>query len=211
VLPYLGQEQLARQTDLDVPAFAESVPLSQQLDVGPAGNSANEFAADNMPRVLVCPSARRVKPPSQFKDYGINAGTGQLLPERTSHGLDGVAWVNSRVRFSEIGDGTSATLLFVESAHNSGHGSVPPGVGTNQFFWVDQNSQGYVNCAEPDGTPSPPNCTTFSHRGAQSDHPGGVQAVTVDGHLLWLANDIDYRVYSALFSRWGGEIVPLDF
>src|SRR5262245_19675938 len=211
LLPYLDEENLYRRINFDVPAYAESLPLTKNLDIGPAGNMANKLASNNMPRVFVCPSVVRIKPANQFKDYGINFGTGKYLPERTPYGLDGIGWVNSRIRLSEITDGTSTTFLFLECSHDSGHGLVPPGVGTNQFFWVDQNSQGYITCAEPDGTPSPPNSTTFSHRGAQGDHPGGVQTVMVDGHVVWIPNGIDYMVYRAMFSRAGGEYVPADF
>jgi prepilin-type N-terminal cleavage/methylation domain-containing protein len=211
LLPHLDQESLFRQISFDVPAYAESIPMGNNLDVGPAGTPSNKVPANNMPSMLVCKSIRRVKPATQFKDYGINYGTGAFLPERTSKTLDGVAWVNSRLRVTDVIDGASVTFLFLESSHAGSHGTVPMGVGTNQFFWVDQNSQGYVTCAEPDGTPSPPNSTTFSHRGAKGEHPGGIQAVNLDGHLIWVANEIDFRVYRALFSRNGREIVPSEF
>jgi prepilin-type N-terminal cleavage/methylation domain-containing protein len=211
LLPFMDEEPLYRRISFDVPAYAESLPVQVGVDRGPVGNRINMTAANNMPRTFVCPSVRRVKPASQFKDYGINFGTGKFYPERTPYGCDGVAWVNSRLRVSEITDGTSTTFHFLETSHGSGHATIPPGLGTNQFFWVDSNSQGYVTCADPDGTPSPPNSTTFSHRGAQGEHRGGVQTVMVDGRLVWIPNEIDYKTYRAMFSRAGGEVVPADF
>src|SRR5262249_51784532 len=151
------------------------------------------------------------KPDTQFKDYGINFGTGTAYPERAYGGTNGVAWVNSKVRLSEITDGTSSTFLLLEFAHFSAHGLVPPGLGTNQFFWVDQNSQGYVASTDLDGTPAPPNTTTSNNRGAHSDHPAGIQTAMVDGHVAWVPNSIDYMVYKAMFTRAGGEVVPADF
>jgi type II secretory pathway pseudopilin PulG len=213
ILPYVEQENLYRKINFDVPAYAESIPEQGwgPPERGPAGNEANREAANNMPKVFVCPSAHRVKPPSQFKDYGINHGTGACCPERTQEHMDGVAFVNSRVRLADIKDGTSNTFLFLEFAHFGNHSWVPPEWGTNQFFWVHHVSQGYVTCAEYDGTPTPPNSTTWNHRGAHSDHPGGVQTVMVDGHLLWISNHIDFRTYRAMFTRAGGEVVSSEF
>jgi prepilin-type N-terminal cleavage/methylation domain-containing protein/prepilin-type processing-associated H-X9-DG protein len=211
ILPFVEQDDLYKTINFDTNAFALSVPESLAVDRGPAGDPSNQFASTHMPNVFVCPSAVRVKPSNEFKDYGINFGTGRAAPERSQQGMDGVAYVNSRVRLSEITDGTSNTLLLLEFAHFSSHGTVPAGVGTNQFFWVDLDSQGYVSCAEADGTPSPPNATTWSHRGAYSAHPGGVQSVMVDGHVAWIPNSIDFRVYLALFTRAGGEVIPGDF
>jgi hypothetical protein len=211
ILPHLDQDHLYRQINFEVPAFAQSIPLSVNNDVGPAGNKTNELPADSMPSVFICKSIIRVKPPTQFKDFGINCGTGLYLPERTANGVNGIAWVNSRLRVTDIKDGTSETFLLLESSHAAGHGSVPAGVGTNQFFWVDHNSQGYVTSGEPDGTPSPPNSTNFSHRGAKGEHPGGIQAVMVDGRVVWINNDIDFRVYQSMFSRSGRESVPSEF
>ena len=71
---------------------------------GPAGDSTNQPAALNMPKLFVCPSAHRVKPASQFKDYGVNHGTGACCPERTQVGMDGVAFVNRLVPGAEAAD-----------------------------------------------------------------------------------------------------------
>jgi prepilin-type processing-associated H-X9-DG protein len=210
LLPYVEQGSLYQRIHFGVPAYAFSIPFNDGTDRGPAGDPANAFAAEHMPRVFSCPSAHRVKPNTQFKDYAINYGSGVNVhgtipetPERSP--MNGIGWVNSRVQFREITDGLSSTILFVESAHSSSHNGVPADVGTNQFFWIDLNSPGYAAASDPDGTPAPPNSSTFSNRGAHSDHPKGVQAVMVDGHVVWLPNSIDFTVYEALFTRAGGE------
>jgi hypothetical protein len=215
LLPYLEQDNLYRTIHFSVPAFAESLPFNDGTDRGPAGDRANAFAANNMPRVFVCPSAHRVKPRWQYKDYAINYGTGfarnsiiQDGPETALVPLDGIGWVNSEIQFKDITDGLSSTILFIESANFSSHNGVPADVGSNPFFWVDLNAPGYAASADPDGTPAPPNVTTFSNRGAHSDHPMGVQAAMVDGHVIWIPNSIDFSVYQALFTRSGGEVIP---
>jgi len=168
------------------------------------------------PPVFVCPSARRVKPKNQFKDYGINYGTGECCPERSSAGMNGVAWVNSGTKTATIQDGLSNTFLFLEFAHWGNHSWVDLNQGSNQFFWVHHVSQGYVTCTEhpglltnglPNSAATPPNSTSYNHRGAFSDHPGGVQVTFCDGHLGWISNHIDYKTYRAMFTRREGEII----
>jgi prepilin-type processing-associated H-X9-DG protein len=146
-----------------------------------------------------------VKPKNQFKDYGINHGTGACCPERTQNGMDGVAWVNSGLKTAKIRDGLSNTFLFLEFAHFGNHSWVKYDEGTNQFLFVHHVSQGYVTCAEHNGTPTPPNSTTWNHRGAHSDHTGGVYATWCDGHVYFISDHIDFKVYRSMFTRAGQE------
>lgn len=211
ILPYVEQQNLYDTIDFTVPAYASSIPENGG-ERGPAGNIKNKPASEMQPSMFVCPSAHRVKPKNAFKDYGINYGsTGACCPERTTQGHTGVAWVNSAVSTAKIRDGLSNTFLFLEFAHFGNHSFVKYNEGTNQFLWVHHVSQGYVTCAEHDGTPTPPNSTTWNHRGAHSDHVGGVQATMCDGHLVWISNHIDHKVYASLFSRSGREVVPAGF
>ena len=205
LLPFVEQQSLYDVIDLSVPAYAESIP-ENGTDRGPGGDPKNKFAANNMPSLFVCPSAHRVKPETQFKDYGINSGTGACCPERTQDGMDGIAFVKSHLDLKKISDGTSKTLAFIEFAHFGSHSWVDYDQGANNFFFVHHISEGYVNCAEYDGTPTPPNSTTYNHRGAHSGHPGGVQATMVDGSVFWIADTIDYAVYRAMFTRAGNDM-----
>lgn len=206
ILPQLEQQNLFDAIDFTVPAYAESI-RENNGERGPSGNVKNKAAASMQPPFFVCPSARRVKPKNQFKDYGINHGTGTCCPERTQLGMDGVAWVRSNTKTATIRDGMSNTFLFLEFAHWGSHSWVNPNEGTNQFFWVHHVSQGYVTCAEHDGTPTPPNSTYYNHRGAFSDHHGGVQVSFCDGHTGWISNHIDFKTYRAMFTRRGNDIV----
>jgi prepilin-type N-terminal cleavage/methylation domain-containing protein len=206
ILPQLEQQNLYDTIDFKVPAYAQFIPESGSQR-GPAGDVKNKAASQMQPPLFVCPSAHRVQPKNQFKDYGINYGTGACCPERTSDGMNGVSWVNSATSTASIRDGLSNTFLFLEFAHWGNHSWVNKNEGANQFFWVHHVSQGYVTCAEHDGTPTPPNSTTYNHRGAHSDHPGGIQATMCDGHLVWISNHIDFKVYRAMFTRKEGDIV----
>jgi prepilin-type N-terminal cleavage/methylation domain-containing protein len=230
ILPFLEGDNLYKTMDFTVPAYASSIPehsnyAPPNFERGPAvvtvngRPNPNQFAATNMPKTFVCPSAHRVKSEKEFKDYAINFGDGvDCCPERsTILPFNGVAWLNSAVRFGDVIDGTSNTFLFLEFAHWGPHSWVAPEYGANQFFWVHHPSQGYVAAGKWNGTllPAPPNAdfTTgtglnLDHpRNSHSNHPGGVLSAMVDGHVAWISNNIDFTVYRALFTRNGGEVV----
>jgi prepilin-type N-terminal cleavage/methylation domain-containing protein len=225
ILPYIEQQALHESIDFHVPAYADFVHQTNPSMAGqgggnPAGNTANQRAANTMPPTFVCPSAHRVKPAHQFKDYGINAGTirnaantgGNCCPERRFANMDGVAFASSKTKLNDILDGTSLTFLFLEFAHFGRQSSTPNERGTNQFFWVDHSSQGYVACRDDQtGNPFPPNSGLNNNRGALSDHPNGVQATMVDGHLRFISDHISFSIYEALFTRKRGESLASSF
>jgi prepilin-type N-terminal cleavage/methylation domain-containing protein/prepilin-type processing-associated H-X9-DG protein len=232
ILQFIEGDNLYRTLAFTVPAYASSIPehssyAPSSFERGPAVDplpngqpNPNKFAAMNMPKAFVCPSAHRVKSSSEFKDYGINFGDGfDCCPERNTGPFNGMAWLNSKLRFADVTDGTSSTFLFLEFAHWGPHSWIAPESGANQFFWVHHPSQGYVDAGKNVGgvlVPAPPNAdfTTgtglnLDHpRNAHSNHPGGVQTVMVDGHVTWISNNIDFNVYRALFTRNGGEVIP---
>ncbi len=204
ILPYLEKMDLYNAIDFKKPAYAKTL-YENGSNRGPAGDIVNQPVAENTPTVFVCPSAHRVQPQSTQKDYGINGGTGACCPERTQAGMNGMGYVNSKVKYKEILDGTSHTLFFSEYAHFANHSWLDKDKGSNPFLFVHHASEGYVTCAEHDGTPHPPNTTIYNTRSAQSQHLGGVNGVMVDGHVVWLTNSINFQVYRAMFSRNGAE------
>jgi prepilin-type N-terminal cleavage/methylation domain-containing protein len=207
LLPYVEQQPLYNRINFNVPAYAEYV-WDNGSNVGPRGDTVNKFASESMPPLFVCPSAHRVRPETQQKDYAINGGTGACCPERNGP-HDGVAWWNSKIKLEDIKDGTSQTFLFLESGHFGNHSWCDYNMGCNQFFYVHHISQGYVLAAEHDGSPRPPNCTIWNARASHSDHPGGVQVSLCDGSARWISNTIDFNLYRAAFSRYGSESYPL--
>lgn len=207
ILPFIEQQPLYDQIQFDKQAYAEYLG---DLGPGPWGDVANKPAALNQPPVYVCPSAHRVRPEYEQKDYGINATTHTCCPERTTD-LNGIAWVNSGVRIGDIHDGTSNTFLFLEYAHFGNHSWIDYNKGSNPFFFVHHTSEGYVSACEHDGSPRPPNCTIWNGRASHSEHPGGVQATMCDGHLVWVSDNVDFAVYRAAFTRAEGESLEITF
>jgi prepilin-type N-terminal cleavage/methylation domain-containing protein len=209
ILPYVEQANLYKQINFNVPAYASVLyedfggggsPQARQ----PCGNAANQFAATNMPKVFVCPSARRglIDPVgNQQKDYAINGGTNVCCPERTAAGMTGVAWVNSAVRLTDIKDGTSNTFLFMEKANYFDQSWLPDSYGSNPFFFVHHPSQGYVQST------SGPNNDAWNNRNSQGYHIGGVLAAMSDGSVHMIQNSINLTTYRGLFTRAGGEVL----
>jgi hypothetical protein len=64
----------------------------------PHGDPANATAATSMPKVFVCPSARRGRPPTEQKDYCVNGGIqshGCCAERSTTNSSEGMAWLGS--------------------------------------------------------------------------------------------------------------------
>jgi hypothetical protein len=219
ILPYVEQENLYRTIDFSQPAYTE--PFQEfisgnqsNLQTRTALSTRNQAAANNMPRLFVCPSARRAKPANQHKDYSANGGDHSLCcMERHADQsrFKGLFSLNSRIRFPDILDGSSNTILLLEKGNYANQSWCPTNAGCNPFFFVHHTSEGYAAPMMPNGTPTPPNTTIFNARAAFSEHPGGIQAAMADGRVGWISNNITFVVYRALFTRADGEVVNLSF
>jgi prepilin-type N-terminal cleavage/methylation domain-containing protein len=180
------------------------------------GDLANQQAANSLPRVFVCPVARRGRPANEQKDYGINGGiqSGGCCAERSrTKSAEGMAWLGSQVKITSVTDGTSNTFLFFDLMNYAYHGRMDFGFGSNPFFFVNEAGQGYVT-GSTNGQVSGvwlPNDETTNHRGPESDHFGGVFAAMVDGRVTWVPDTVNPTVYLAAFTRAGGEIPGSDF
>jgi prepilin-type N-terminal cleavage/methylation domain-containing protein/prepilin-type processing-associated H-X9-DG protein len=202
ILPYMEQEGLYKSINFTVPAYAQSIfeDISgggAPVQRGPAGNAANQLAANSMPKAFACPSSLRGSTDpgiTQQKDYGVNGGTGNCCPERTSVGADGLFWVKSSMRLTDITDGTSSTLLLTEKSNWFDQSWLPDTYGSNHFIWVHHPSQGYVQGGFA------PNSDIFNNRAPQGPHTGGVMISLADGHVTYMKNDIDPATYKALFT-----------
>ncbi|MDB5389154.1 MAG: prepilin-type cleavage/methylation protein, partial [Planctomycetaceae bacterium] len=201
LLPQMDGVNVYNKINFNVPAFVYSFSESGTVYTN-KGDPSNQLAANSMPKVLVCPSAPRVQPETQQKDYGLNGGTGACCPERAQAGMNGMGYVNSRIRHGDVIDGTSNTFMFLELAHTTNHSWLDIKTGSNPFFWVHHPSEGYA-----DATPlDVPDTHVYNNRAAESHHTGGVQTIFADGHLKFVSDNISNSVYVSMFSRNGGEV-----
>lgn len=209
LLPYIEQATLQSRINFDVQAYCESIGDYSGSTRTALGDVANKEAANSQPAVFVCPSAHRVRPESQHKDYGMNGGLGACCVERNTASSEGIGFLNSGVRMHEITDGTTTTFLLLEFAHFGPHSWCLKNAGCNPFFFVHHQSEGYV-CATKGGVPAPPNDPLPGDtRGAFSDHPGGVQAAMCDGRVVFITDAMDYNTYTYGFTKASGEAFSL--
>ncbi|QDT63347.1 DUF1559 domain-containing protein [Calycomorphotria hydatis] len=119
-------------------------------------------------------------------------------------GFDGVFGVNSKIRFRDITDGTSNTLLVGERAYgrvmdNSGNLSGGGAAFMSGFHIV---TRGAALCVARDSINSTRN------EGLHSLHVGGAQALMADGSVHFLSENIDYDINTSTGSSFGGNKRP---
>ena len=190
MLPYLEQTALHDSINFGQLAWTNDKGDSyfQEYGVDANGGPDNQFAAENMPNLFVCPSSPRRGPATEFKDYAINAGRrgNSCCPERATQ-FDGIANKNSGHKMAEIIDGTSNTFMFLEQSHiDFGQRMTDEPASSNAFFWVNHASQGYVDGDFYINQVS--NNTTG--RIARGFHPGGITASMCDGSVTFVAETI---------------------
>jgi len=176
LLPFVEGDNLFQRIDFTLDAYTNERGDPWFNEFGPHGDTANQFAAENMPPLFVCPSADRVGSELEFKDYAINGGNEMsgCCPERSLES-NGIGHKNSEADFGVITDGTSNTFLFLEQDHSSEAADMV-GIPSNPFFWVNHNSEGMA----------------ISHQGGTS--------------FLFLADTVAVNPWRAMFSRDGGEV-----
>jgi prepilin-type N-terminal cleavage/methylation domain-containing protein/prepilin-type processing-associated H-X9-DG protein len=215
LLPYIEQEALARMYRWDRRAQ------------GPE----NQPVATTQLKVLQCPSAEpdrwvtAVEDPDNYSyggkgacgDYG---GVREIDTRLVDMGLvdraadyRGVLTKNYLTRLTDITDGASHTILVTEHAGRPTlwrAGRPVPGTYAISAAWV-AGTITYGQGSSYDGATKPGpcaiNCT--NDREVYSFHPGGANAVFADGSVHFLKAGIDIRVFAALATRAGGEVVTV--
>jgi prepilin-type processing-associated H-X9-DG protein len=164
ILPFLEQQALYDQYRFDEPWDG---PNNRQL-------------AASMPRVFRCPSDPGAKPDSPITSYLAVVG-----PE--------TIWPGEKTRsWTDVKDGTTNTLLVVES-HGSGiHWMEPRDLHTGQMAREINPAHGQGIC------------------GCHGSQREIAQAAFADGHVDSLPNGLPRAEVEALYTIAGGEGNPLD-
>jgi prepilin-type processing-associated H-X9-DG protein len=109
---------------------------------------------------------------------------------------------NSPVRMTDIGDGTSNTLLAGESDFMPA--GTPSNFGPIWSYGFLYNWSGTMGGINQRNTSRDAQYSTY-----RSSHSGGANFVLADGSVQFLREGIDPTSFAALGSRNGGEVVTL--
>ncbi|MSR50362.1 MAG: prepilin-type cleavage/methylation domain-containing protein [Planctomycetaceae bacterium] len=150
-------------------------------------------------------------------------GSGYATPTADPRGinLDGVFYGLSKVRITDISDGTSNTVMVSELIQGSdsvagGHdvrgrmwNTIHSGTTFSTMFppnsTVGDNVMGY--CGAVPGAPCGAQSVTNSFSLARSYHTGGVNMARADASVRFITNSISPATWLAMGSRNGGEVI----
>ncbi len=216
ILPYVEQDNMGRQ----VQAF---------LAAPPTHTCFGSFATIHI-NTLLCPSDANspklgtVPGNSQgtHTNYVVAHGSGYATPNNTNGAnLDGIFYARSKTRMTDIGDGTSNTVMVSEllvspdvgSSHDI-RGRVWNSIHTGSSFstiyppnsTVGDNVQGYCNAIP--GAPCGSQSVGNNFALARSRHSNGVNACMADGSVRFITNSITPTTWLWMGSRSGGEVIP---
>jgi prepilin-type processing-associated H-X9-DG protein len=223
------------------PGWGWASLLLPQLDQGPLYNRISfnvgiEQPANSAVRLqklptMVCPSDTA---PDRWQtascDLSTGAFQGNICEVASANyvgmfgtfepgvGGDGVLFRDSSIGLRDLTDGSSSTLMVGERSFHLG-AATWTGAVTGAVI-VPDGSDG-VGTGPPESAAS----LILGHSGDgfspgdrrshvnqfHSQHSGGVHFVFGDGHVRFLSNSLDYRVYQALTTRTGGESVSDGF
>lgn len=225
LLPYVEQQPLASRYRWDVswgdPPNQPVVNVQLKIWQCPSA-PANRIEDGSLPTVTP-PPVGLYSGTAACGDYAgmgtIDAGlplTGLIDPPagpRDERGhYEGAFPVNAARSMADLSDGTSHTILIAECAGRpqlwQGHTMI-----SNKWVsggpWASRNLL-FGRGAKPDGTalygPCAVNCT--NNREVYGFHPSGANAVFADGSVHFLSVGTNIRVFAALVTRAGGEVIP---
>ncbi len=216
LLPHVEQDNLARAIRFDLSiadprnATARVTPVAVFLcpsDAAPPTWTATAEGADMVtPGAAVCEVAAA--------NY-LGMSSSEDIDDDNPN-WNGVLYPNSRVRLTDITDGTSQTLAASERLQRHGQvtwaGAVPGAAvfAAAEGMWLDSNVSmtiGYAGEANKPGEVA--GLWASAHH--TSAHGVGANFLFCDGHVQFLTPSINFATFKALATRAGGEVVGADY
>ncbi|SIO34798.1 prepilin-type N-terminal cleavage/methylation domain-containing protein/prepilin-type processing-associated H-X9-DG domain-containing protein [Singulisphaera sp. GP187] len=131
---------------------------------------------------------------------------------------DGLFFRDSHVALRDISDGTSQTLAVGERSHSLGEATWVGSITNAVLFPVNNDGVGYPRAEGGPGMilghaggrlgPGDPNGEVNQF---YSRHPGGVNFLFADGHVMFLKTTMTNKTFRALATRAGAEVVSGEF
>ncbi|MEX0794029.1 MAG: DUF1559 domain-containing protein [Pirellulaceae bacterium] len=214
VLPFMEQSALYDQIRTQTGGFGRHWNHGGTIDAATVGLEAYSCPSDTMPLLN---SGR-----SGFgkTNYKANAGT------KAANDKLGVLWAASNTRIRDITDGTSNTMMVVESSATADGGNQLNCGGERCEFkgglWIGGryygdaegwhpgiNSHDVLSFGGGDTNNMLGRSTaTWAHDWINnSTHPGGLMSVQCDGSVRFVQETIDMNTYRRLRDRRDGEVV----
>jgi prepilin-type N-terminal cleavage/methylation domain-containing protein/prepilin-type processing-associated H-X9-DG protein len=187
ILPYLEEQSAYRRFDIAKGAYAaENLPVRKHLI-----------------STLLCPSS----PLRQGVEWSVSSYVGCHNGEEAPIDSEnnGLLFLNSKVRFSDILDGSTYTILAGEGMHEE-----------DDLGWVSGTRSTLRNTGAmasyrlaSDLTPKPAVQSLYVG-GFGSHHTGGANFVFADGSVRFLSHSIEPDLFQKYGSRADGEMIDLE-
>jgi len=200
ILPYFEQNALYSKFNIALGAYAPENAQVRSAQIG----------------TLFCPSY----PGTDYNDdetiaYGTYAACYNDSEAPIDAKNNGLMFLNSRVRYSDIFDGSSNTLLLSEYRYPEENlGWVSGTLATLRNTSVIEKSRPRFarDVADPN-TPEQPEVPPdpFFVGGFSSAHAGGVNAAFADGSTRFLSSQIDPTILRLYGNRSDGEIIKSEY
>jgi hypothetical protein len=231
ILPYLEQTPLYDRVSAVMGTDIGGQNSAEQILAGRT-TRITAFQCSSHPDGVVNPS----KNGYQLCTYNAVCGTttfnNDQLDQPTDVGYNGngIFFMNSKIRFGDISDGTTNTFLIAEVQDDLGGANTTATPNSTRWKGSDRryNFSGNSDDNPPTDiseylvgmeTDDPINANTrdanghFNNDGeyAGSYHTGGCQFALTDGSVRFVSQNINMTTYRALATRAGGEVLDSDF
>ena len=230
ILPYLEQSQIEDAYDYDDRVYFSPIATRAQIPtyVCPSDDAAGRhFWGFSRSNYAVCYGSTNLAP-NLPQDHQV------IYPEVDSTNFDGPLLENDGVfrlqasragrKLAKILDGTSNSVMASELIAGK---DAPPNDWRGLWIRFYAGASAYTHEITPNSSvadelfngycPGPsvlPPCVNVPTRlgvaSARSYHPGGVNAVFVDGHVEFKSENIDLSLWQSLASINGGEIISAE-
>lgn len=198
ILPHIEERVAYNRFDLAAGAYAE----------------VNKPVSQHRISILQCPSAPDVYNSGGGAALSSYVGCHHDAESPIDSDNNGILYLNSKVRFADIIDGSSYTILLGESFIKEGDlgwvsgtsatlrntGTIMAGYRRNAFDAPEEDEA--LDSEQP---------RSLQVGGFDSYHTGGAQFVLADGSVKFLSQNIDPELFKHLGNRADEELITTDF